>query len=156
MKILLLAAVVLTASIADAQEYISVKKFFVRKGIQHYLKKSGFTNSTMKETDSTLLISLNEAGMANLSFTYLFDGKNKCVEEKLIADNCDSCFNKLNGEVLANKKWGWQKLSENLYVSQYSKRLLLRINKAGSTGERTIYYTNWNRKEYDALLSTKN
>ncbi len=156
MKNVLLLLILLASLTASGQGYISVKKFFVKKGSLHYLKTQKFSANSLSETDSTLIVKIDEPRMANLSFIYLFDANNKCVEEKLVAVNCDSCFNKLNAEVLANKKWGWQKLSENLYASKYSKHLLLRINKNGSTSQRSIYHTSWNRKEYEALVNNKN
>ena len=138
--------------ISQAQGYINKSKKTVKKGLLEYIEKNQRVELVLSETDSTLSITI--AGTTSLAaeFNYRFDEKGKCSSEKTIA-NCDSCFQHYLKDALNKNQYGWIKINENQYVSDYKFRLLLELPGKENVYSFMILRTNWSREMYKMILN---
>jgi hypothetical protein len=129
----------------NAQGYVGDSRKQVRKGLERYISLNKL-QGVFEETDSTLSLIFRNTTVQNTDYIYTFNSKGKCIEEKRIS--CDSCIKKFVDYVLSNKQMDWRKISENRYVSKFSKRLLLIIG--GNVY--TISQLYWDRNMYKQVV----
>lgn len=137
---------------ATGQSYLGQSRQRVSKRLQHYLSQNQYSHSTVRSTDSSLVMEIEEPGIARVDFTYLFSEKGKCRTE-IIESGCDSCFQKHVAYVLKDGSRTWKQLGDHTYISEYSRKVMMVLSQKEQQQRATIYRVNWNRKEYDELVS---
>lgn len=104
----------------------------------------------MEDKDSTLVIAYKDQTVQPVVFIYTFNKKGRCWSEKIIA-GCDSCFTKYLYGVLDQKKYGWKKINENQYVSNYVDRMMLEFPPENKDFSYVILRTAWTKELYRLL-----
>lgn len=133
-----------------SQNFIGKSKSLTKKKLQTQILKNDSLDITLVDNDSVLIYSIKAGKTLPADFIYRFDKSGKCQLEKVIA-GCDSCFNKFLKIVLEQKKYGWQKINENQYISKYSARMLLEVPPENKDFSYTILHTNWTKQLYNQL-----
>jgi len=118
MRPLLFLLLITIPLFCSAQNYLGKNKAWVRKFLQKEIKKNDSLDISLIETDSSILYSIKPGKTLPGNFLYSFDRKGICIAEKVMAA-CDSCLVKYLQKVLAYSKFGWRKINENQYVSNY-------------------------------------
>lgn len=130
-------------------------KALLKKTLERYMLETKLKSSAIQETDTTLLLSIRDAGVSEVDFYYHFDKSGKCDVEKKLT-KCTSCLAGYLNAVLKNKKYRWIKINEQLYLSKYSKKRMVEI-----VGDNTscpyikITKVDWGREEYNRLLGLR-
>lgn len=137
-----------------SQGYINKSRAGVRQAVEKILARNDTIRFRLRETDTSLHFMVRDPNLWPADFIYTFDEAGKCNSEEVIA-GCDSCFNQYLETALRNKKYRWKKLNDRLYISQFSKNMLLEI-PANNTGHSFfIRRLNWTRSTYKTLLTSK-
>lgn len=147
-KILLL--LLLFPVIGFSQHFIGKSKAQVTKELQRQIVKNDSLTITLSDKNSSVLLSVKASKVSPADFIYGFDKSGKCQSEKIIA-GCDSCFNKFLQAALAIKKYGWKKINENQYVSNYTSRLMIELPAESKELSYTILRTEWTKEVYNML-----
>jgi hypothetical protein len=125
----------------------------VEKSLRKQFKTEKIKNYEIIKTDSTLLFSVKDTGFQNVDFYYKFDKYGRCIEETKFT-KCTPCVEDYKNQILAQKKMKWKKISDNLYVSKYSKKRVLQvIEDKISCPYVQVKRIKWNRTEYNMMLS---
>jgi len=136
---------------AFAQEHFMKTKADVRKELEQYAAENHPLSPSLKETDSTLVLSIKEQSIS-VRFTYSFDkATGKCNYQKTVAGS-DSSYKKYLNKLLDQDKLGWKKINENQYVSNFADQLLLELAVGDKDHSFTLFRAQWTREFYDLLL----
>jgi hypothetical protein len=154
MKIPVLFFLILLCISSPAQLYINKSWNEVKRELEKRVAKNDSLQTTLTETDTSLVFSFKDPKVLPSDFIYSFEGQGKCTRETIIA-YCDSCYNKFLKNALSHKQFEWIKLSDRMYVSKYSKKLMLEIAANNKDHSFTIRRMKWNRSAYRALLKMK-
>lgn len=149
---LLLFIALLNSLPAFSQHFIGKSKTHVKKELGKKRDKNNTLTIILADNDSVLVYSYKDASLQPVDFIYGFDARGNCNMEKVKA-GCDSCFRKYLQQVLQQKKFGWRKVNENQYVSNFPDRLLLEIPPENKDFSYTILRTEWTREVYNMLLA---
>lgn len=141
----------LMALASSGQSYLGQNRQRVSKRLQHYLLQNQYTHSAVRSTDSSLVMTIEEPGIARVDFTYLFSVEGKCRTE-IIESGCDSCFQKQVAYVLKDGSRSWKQLGPNTYVSDFARKVMMVLSGKEQQQRATIYRVNWSRKEYAELV----
>jgi hypothetical protein len=152
-RILLLILFLIPACWSFAQGYIGRSKSQSKKALVTYQTTNKKIPTTLHETDSSLSLLIKDPTFGTLDIDFHFNRSHRCDREKRTSD-CDSCFQKYLRETLAKQKFEWTKLSDSVYISPYPKKLVMQTMSGNGYYTYLIRKTNWNRKQYDALLRT--
>lgn len=135
-----------------SQKYLDKSKAEVKKELDHYIKTQSSLSPSVQETDSTLILQVNEAGQVRQT-VFGFDAvSGKCSSEKLIASGKKE-VNKLLRDLLIQKSFGWKKLNENQYVSKFSSQMLIELPLEENDFSFMIFRTKWTKELYDLLTT---
>lgn len=135
-----------------SQKYFDKSKAEVKKELDHYIKAQSSLSPSVQETDSTLILQLNEAGQIRQTI-FGFDAvSGKCSSEKQIASGKKE-YNKLLQDLLSQKSFGWKKLNENQYVSKFSVQMLIELPQEENDYSFIIFRTKWTKELYDLLTT---
>ncbi|MEI9810789.1 MAG: hypothetical protein WDO16_24575 [Bacteroidota bacterium] len=137
-----------------SQGYINLSKKQVRRALTKQVSANDTINILLTETDTSLHYSVRDIKMSAADFIYLFDKKNKCNAEIVIA-GCDSCFTKYLQKAVTQQNTGWKKLKENMYISKFSKKMLLEIPANNTPHSFIIRRMKWDKQIYQTLLTSK-
>ncbi len=96
------------------------------KKLNGYEKKEKI-NTIITENGTSITFQLRDTGWQNLDQHFYFNQKGKCYKEVLQA-NFDSCYQKYLSEALNKKMYKWQKISSLRYLSNFTWKLLLKID----------------------------
>jgi hypothetical protein len=152
---ILVAILILLPLHGFSQGFINQSKKEVRKHLQEQMARQDTIEAVLNETDSSIHFQFRDSRLLHADFIYLFDEKGKCRTEISIA-SCDSCFKKYLNAAIDRKKYGWQKLNANTYISSFSKKMLLEIPSSINTPNSFIIRRmKWNRDAYQTLLRSK-
>lgn len=135
-----------------SQGEIGNNKSTVKYNLHRYIRKNNFKNTRIEQTASEIILAVNDSLFQPVKFSYHFDEYNRC-DSKIIS-NCSECFKKFLNEMLGYKKFGWIQINDKLYVSKFSKQLMIIIGDdivAGPGIEVKRVY--WNKDEYNTMLS---
>lgn len=150
-KIVVLLALFVPA-IAFSQKYFDKNRADVKKELEKYISINKNINPVLSETDSSLIISVDEADGKSTRFIYGFDkGTDKCIIQRTLA-GCDSCYKKYLNNLLGQKEYGWKKLNGNQYVSKFASHLLLELPFENSERYFTLFRASWTKELYDILI----
>lgn len=139
-------------SFAFSQKYFDKNRDEVKKELEKYISTNKNINPVLSETDTTLIITVNETQGKTTRFIYEFDRKTgKCSIQRTAA-GCDSCYKKYLENLLAQKEYGWKKLNGNQYVSKFSSHLLLELPLDESEHTFTLFRASWSKELYDILI----
>ena len=123
-------------------------KASLKKTLEKYMQETDLKSSYIHETDTTLLLSIRDAGVSEVDFYYHFDKTGKCDVEKKLT-KCTSCLAGYLKAVLKDKEFNWIKINEQLYLSKYSKKRKVEIvDDQASCPYIKITRVNWRRPEY--------
>ncbi len=137
---------------AFSQKYFDLPKSEVKKELEKYVLDNKTINPVLSETESTLVLAVNDPAAQPASFIYGFDKiTGKCNSRKTVAA-CDSCYKKYLDNLLAQKNYQWKKINENQYVSKFADRLLLELRVDDNDYTFTLLKTEWTKELYDILL----
>lgn len=145
-----LLIVLLLPAFGQGQNFIGKSKKQVWKFLQKQVKRNDSLDIRMKDTGSQILFSIQPGKTQPGEFVYDFDGKNRCRSEKVTA-SCDSCFQKFLGQVLRQQRFGWEKINENQYISNFTSRRLIEISPEKNEYWYIILRSNWTRIQYELL-----
>jgi hypothetical protein len=148
-----LSFILLLPLTAFCQAYINLPKKQVRSALEKQKAANGTINVLLTETDTSLHYSVRDKKMSEADFIYLFED-NKCKTEIIIA-GCDSCFDKYFQNALNRPKLGWKKIKENVYISSFTKKMMLEIPFNNTPRSFIIRRMKWNRQVYNTLLSSQ-
>jgi hypothetical protein len=154
MKTCIFFFLVLFSAQVPAQMYINKSRKEVRRELEKQIAKNDSLHIMLAETDTSLVFSFKDAKVLPSDFVYSFDAAGRCNAEITIA-YCDSCFSKFLQKVLSRKQFEWIKLNDRLYVSKYSKRLMLEVPAGNKDRSFTIRRMKWTRASYHSLLTTR-
>jgi DUF1680 family protein len=84
-------------------------------------------------------------------YTYIFDKKGKCNQEK-IESSCPSCFSSNLQTILDIKKYHWKKINENQYVSDFESKLMIELPTEKNVFAISVLRMDWTRVLYDILM----
>ena len=135
------------------QTYISLNKAGVKKKLKNYAADNDSLRYTLKETNTSVSFLLNDPRMQKAEFTYTFDKAGKCISEKIVS-SCDSCMQKFLQNALNRTEYGWRKVNENQYISEFSKKMMLELPADSTLHYFSIFQTNWSRPMYDLLTKS--
>lgn len=151
----LILFLILFPCLAFSQTYINLDKAGVRKKLKNYVLENDSLKSEIKETAHSIHFTLKDPRTRPAEFIYEFDKAGKCMSERTIVD-CDSCLRKFIQTALDRKEYGWKKVNENQYVSEFSKKMLLELPVDSADHHYSIIRTDWNKQMYDLLTAKQN
>lgn len=136
---------------ASSQKYIDKARADVKKELEKYVSDNKTIHPLLTETDSTLVLAVNDPAAQPVSFIYGIDEKTgKCDYQKTVA-SCDSCYKKYLKNLLDQKTYGWKKINENQYVSKYAFQLMLELPVEDKDYSFTLFKAQWSKELYDIL-----
>jgi hypothetical protein len=135
-----------------SQTYINKNKAQVKKELNEYITKNDSLNATIKETASSIILTIKGQGALPADFIYHFDKKGKCNSEKVMT-NCDSCYNKYFQATLDRKEYRWRKINENQYISSFAAKMMIELPPDSKDFSFTILRTDWSKQMYDLLTA---
>lgn len=135
----------------SAQKYFDKSRGDVKKELEKYVLDNKSINPKLTETDSTLVLAVNDPTAQPARFIYGFDkSTGQCNYQRTIA-SCDSCYKKYLENLLGQKEYQWKKINENQYVSKFADRLLLELRVEDNDYTFTLFKTAWTKELYDIL-----
>jgi hypothetical protein len=135
------------------QAYINLSKKQVRSTLEKQKASNNNINIQITETDTSIQYSVRDKNMSPTDFIYLFED-NKCKAE-IIQAGCDSCFYKYFANALNRPKLGWKKIKENVYISSFTKKMMLEIPPHNTPRSYIIRRMKWDRQVYNTLLNSR-
>lgn len=130
-------------------------KSLLKKNLERYIVENNFKNSTIQESDTTLLSSIKDSTFYANEFYYHFDKSGKCDEERKISKSSNCLTGYLNG-VLSDTEYKWNKINDRLYLSKFSKRRIVELVDDGTSSPYIrITKVDWSRTEYEKYLQSK-
>jgi hypothetical protein len=152
-RFILLFLLLAIARWSSAQGLLDRNKQQVRAALNDYSTKNRL-KTKVKETDSSMSLLVRDNSPSSLDLYFHFSRSGRCDQEKRTS-NCDSCFQKYLRETLAKEKFEWIKLSDSLYITAYSKKMMMQTKSANGNYTYLIRKVRWKQKQYDALLKRK-
>lgn len=148
-KTLLIIIFLACVTSSFAQGFIGDNKKHSRKWLEEFYAKEN-KRIVVTETDSTLTCLLRDTSVKHLDIILFFDKKGNCYKEQRTL-TCDTCFQLMLKETLADKRYEWQAINETDYASSYKKKRLLHAKVAQPF---TYVIERWDvsRKEYDLVV----
>jgi hypothetical protein len=132
-----------------SQTFIGLNKNRTKKALERYVNSNNWT-SPVQETDSTVYLLLRDTTkVQRADFVFSFNEAGKCYRETRVL-SCDSCLTKFVKGTVAIRGYNFQKLNDTTYVSQYSNRLLLLMDR--NTSSFTITRMDWDRQAYRQFI----
>lgn len=135
---------------AFSQNFIGRYKKQVKKHLQQQIVKNDSLTITLTDNNSELIYSIKAGKVYPADFVYGFSKAGKCRLEKVTA-GCDSCYKIFLQNVLEQKKYGWEKINENQYISKYAARMMIELPAESKELSYTILKTKWKKKSYNLL-----
>ena len=133
----------------NAQDYIGDKRKKVKASLEEYMRKTN-VSAVMQETDTTLLLPLNDPNYKPVDFTFLFDKEGKCTTE--IRSGCDTCVAKYLQQALEKKTYEWKQTGSNRFMSNSRYRLQMELLDSEKGSMLLIRKLFLSRNEYNRLL----
>jgi len=135
-----------------SQQYFDKSKSEVKKELEAYLLDNKAINPALTETDSTLVLMVNDPVAQTARFIYGFDrATGQCNYQRTEA-GCNSCYKNYLNNLLGQKSYDWKKINENQYVSKFADRLLLELPVEAKDYSFALFKTQWTKELYDLLL----
>lgn len=114
-----------------------------------YTEKS--IQTSMEQTDSTILFLVRDPKVQDLTIQLHFDRKGKCDKERYLL-SCDSCYEKFLRELLNNNRYKWIRVNEHAYASLLPYKLIL-STEPGDSFAYSIERSSLSRKNYKRTLN---
>ena len=150
MKKINLLLLLLFPVFAFSQNFIGKSKTAVKKELQQMVSKSNNPAITLSGNDSVLVYSIKDNNAFPADFIYSFDKSGKCQSEKVMAAN-ENSFTKYRDAAISEKKYGWKKINENQYVSNYASHMMIELPAERKDFFYQILKTEWTKDLYDLL-----
>jgi hypothetical protein len=148
-KLLVILVVLSISFTATSQGFLGKSKRQVKRNLAKYSLASN-AKPVMHETDSTIELLIRDSSYKEADFIYKFNNRNRCVAEYRVA--CDSCLQKYLHEALDKKAYQWIEIDPRLFVSAYSRHLLIEVVPGAQNQTMIIRKIDWTRKEYNQFL----
>lgn len=136
-----------------AQHFIGKSRKKVESLLRRQIRQHDSLQMTLSAQGDQLRFRIGPVRVQPAEMVYTFDQRGRCRSEKVTA-SCDSCFQKFLDHALAPKKWGWEKINENQYISGYASRMLIELSPEKNSYTFTIFRASWSREQY-ALMRKK-
>lgn len=149
LKLLIAFVTLLFCTACTAQSFIGDSREKVRKKLEKHLLQTG-VKSSLQETDSSLILAVNEPAFKAVDFVFLFDAENNCVAE--ISSGCDTCLAKYMQTALDKKAFGWRQHGPNRFLSNDRYRVSMELAEGDKGSLLTIRKIPLNRREYQKVL----
>lgn len=133
----------------SAQEQFDKTRTEVKKDLEKLAAVSPGTTK-VKESDSTFVLSHAGTG-GPVQFIYRFDKQTGACNYQKIQASCDSCIKKYLDQLLSQKTYGWKKINENQYVSNFESRLLIELPVDEKENSFILFRAQWTKEFYDIL-----
>lgn len=139
----------------QAQEYIGLSRFDCIKVAWNRIGEHAKTSSSLSYDNAptppdTLCVSGFSGPAAPTRLHVKFDSTRICNLE-IWFFNSESDLNAYLQQVLSDPKWGWKKLNENQYISDFAHQLTLEIPPENPDRQFSIIRSAWTRTLYDLL-----
>ena len=121
---LLLALLLLITGTCVAQDYIGDTRKKVRKNLEKYIQSTN-VSSKIYETDSSLVLLLDDPNYKPVDFVYLFDKDDQCIAE--LRSGCDTCIIKFMEDALDRTTYQWKQISPAKFISNSRYRLSMEL-----------------------------
>ena len=141
--ILFLAAAQL---VLTAQEYINKKK-----GEVITMLKIKYQQTPLSVLTDTVKMKLENTFAKPFDYIFTFDKTGRCKSETIIT-RCDSCLTGLLQKVLDLKKFEWNKINENQYISKFEEKLMIELPAENYDHSFSILKVEWTKELYELLL----
>jgi predicted GTPase len=157
MRTFCLVFILCTGITALAQEQIGKTKVGVRLYLKQELTKNDKrTVRNVSDHDSSITLLLNDTNAGKtVLFTYSFNEKGICQQEKISADKAEWIAPVLEA-VLANKNFSFKKINEHQYISEFEKKVFLELPPEGSIISFNMFIVEWSRDMYEILSKSEN
>ncbi len=138
--------------LAHSQLNINKTKAEIKKEITKSKKDNRSVKFSVYETDSTLSIVTIKQDKEQKDLLLQFDKKGNCKMEKM-SFSSDIIFKKDLSEILDLKKYEWQKVNENQYVSKFEENIMIELPADDQLKTINIIRMDWTKALYDLLLN---
>lgn len=153
MKKILLILFLIASFMAQAQGHIGSRRFFLKAEWKHFQRQNKLQDFQFVETDSTLSFSISDTSFEKTGFLYFFDRAGFCVREE-ITSPCGTCAENRLQCLLSDKNYGWISLGDDTWVSKYSKKRLLKIEKIDNIHRQSVIAVYWNKAQYRQITDS--
>ena len=148
-KLILLIVCSFWCSVSFTQGFIGEKRQKVKKTFESYLQRNAISEG-VKETDSSLVFSVNNPKLKPVDFAFLFDGDDICIAE--IKTGCDTCLANYMQRALDNKSFGWRQHGPNRFLSNQRYKVAMELTADDKGSKLVIRKIPLNRREYQKVL----
>lgn len=146
-KVLLFILILTTVQLgSNAQEFINKKK-----GEAITMLKNKYQEAPITVLADTVQLKLENTYAKSFDYIFTFDKKGKCKSETIIT-RCDSCLTGLLQKVLDQKKFEWNKINENQYISKFEEKLMIELPAENHDHSFSILKVEWTKELYELLL----
>ena len=142
-----------TVKVVFSQMFIDQTREKARKKLAQLKVHDFRLNVTIVESDSTFSYLIRDKFAQNFDLTLYFDNNNRCYKERKVW-TCDTCFQQILNNFLANQYYGWTKTNDTTYYSRFSYRIILTTPKAMSSAME-VRRSDITRKEYRKIIKQK-
>ena len=129
-----------------AQEYINKKK-----GEVITMLKIKYQQTPLSVLTDTVKMKLENTFAMPFDYIFTFDKTGRCKSETIIT-RCDSCLTGLLQKVLDLKKFEWNKINENQYISKFEEKLMIELPAENYDHSFSIFKVEWTKVLYELLL----
>lgn len=135
----------------SAQEQFDKTRTEVKKDLDKLAAISP-ARTTVKATDSTIVLSVAETA-GPVQFIYRFDKLTGACNYQKIQAVCDTCYKKYLDKLLTQKTYGWKKINENQYISNFESRLLIELPVDEKDNSFILFRAQWTKELYDIMVN---
>jgi hypothetical protein len=133
-------------STTQAQQYLNTDRQKLRQQLIYFYADYRY-KSIMQETDSSIVVQIRDSTVLPFDFITYFNQADICNALKNLY-YCDSCMRQSVAYIVNSKKNGWQKITDNFYISKFAKKMALTIDTAAGSYSYTTTAMDWSREEY--------
>jgi hypothetical protein len=154
-KALFLAGMISGLTTIKAQQFISLSKEDCIKTAWKIIGETAMTSKTLAydkalSPPDTMSIAGFTGTAAPLRLHLKFDSSKQCNLE-IWYFNSQSDLNTYLQQVLGDPKWGWKKLNENQYISDFAHQRTLEVPPENSAWQFSVIRSAWTRALYELL-----
>jgi len=137
-----------TVVVCSAQSFIGDKRSKVKKDLEKFIQSTAVSVNIM-ETDSSLVVPMNDPKYKPVDFLFLFDGDDKCIAE--IRTGCDSCVAKYFQQAFEDSRYDWKQTSVNKFLSDSRHRLVMELVNNDKGSSLVIRRISVGRREFEVV-----
>jgi hypothetical protein len=158
LKLHILFYIVVTAaalySTAHAQQYFNTGRAKVRQQLINFYADYRY-KTILQETDSSIVVQIRDSTVLPFDFIAHFNQAGICDAFQNLF-YCDSCMRQSLADIMKRKKNGWQKITDDFYISKFAKKMALTIDTAAGRYSYTTTAMDWSRDNYKTAQQATN